>query len=77
MLSGGKDNFLYQHVFYDAKKPAEDLVPSGVDLSVYGLIGHASQVKRGKILTVVGPSGHFGNQIPIWLLSIGKDYKCL
>ena len=50
MLSGGKDNFLYQHVFYDAKKPAQDLILSGVDLSIYGVVGHASKVKRGRIL---------------------------
>ena len=61
MLSGGKDNYLYQHVLYDAKKPAQDLILSGVDLSVYGLVGHASKVKRGKSLRNEPPHGKTNN----------------
>ena len=48
ILSAGKDNYLYQHVFRDARKPANDLIPTGVALSVEGTVGHAFQVKRGE-----------------------------
>ena len=47
IMSGGKDNYLCQHVFKDAKKPANDLIPAGIALSVEGTVGHAYKVKRG------------------------------
>lgn len=57
MLSGSKDCFLYQHVFRDAKRPGEELIPSGLDLSVYGVIGHAGSDKQGKLDTSTDGSG--------------------
>ena len=50
ILSGGKDHFLYQHVFRDAKKPADDLIPTGVAVSIDGTVGHAYQIKKGRNL---------------------------
>jgi hypothetical protein len=49
MLSGSKDSFLYQHVFRDAKRPGEELVPAGLDFSVYGTVGHANSDKQGRL----------------------------
>jgi hypothetical protein len=36
-------------VFRDAKRPAEELIPAGLDLSVYGVIGHAGSDKQGTL----------------------------
>ena len=47
ILSGSKDSYLYQHVTRDAKRPGEDLVPAGLDLSVYGTVGHANSDRQG------------------------------
>lgn len=43
--SSGKDNFLYQHVFKDAIRPADKVVPDGLDVSV---IGHVTQATKDK-----------------------------
>lgn len=51
MLSGSKDSLLYQHVFRDAKRPGEELVPAGVDISVHGIVGHANSDKQGKVIS--------------------------
>ncbi|XP_038076230.1 GATOR complex protein WDR24-like [Patiria miniata] len=37
-MSGGKDGMLYQHIFKDAKRPAESVSPVGVSMSIYGNI---------------------------------------
>ena len=47
MLSGSKDSMLMQHVFRDAKRPGENLVPAGLDLSIHGTVGHANSDKQG------------------------------
>ncbi|KAL4222635.1 WD repeat-containing protein 24 [Mactra antiquata] len=57
MLSGSKDSLLYQHVFRDAKRPGEELVPAGVDVSVHGLVGHANSNKQGKLNTNLDSGG--------------------
>lgn len=57
MLSGSKDSYLYQHVFRDAKRPGEELVPAGLDLSVYGTVGHANSDKQGKLRSVTDGGG--------------------
>ncbi|XP_076468926.1 GATOR2 complex protein WDR24-like [Babylonia areolata] len=41
LLSTGKDSMLIQHVFNDAKRPGDHVIPSGVDISVYGDISLA------------------------------------
>ena len=53
MLSGSKDSFLYQHVFRDAKRPGEELVPAGLDFSVYGTVGHANSDKQGTQVFII------------------------
>lgn len=57
IVSGGKDNYLYQHVFRDAKKPADDLIPTGVALSVAGTIGHAYQIKKDSVSSPPSTTG--------------------
>ncbi|XP_060562640.1 GATOR complex protein WDR24-like isoform X2 [Ruditapes philippinarum] len=57
MLSGSKDSYLYQHVFRDAKRPGEELVPAGLDFSVYGTVGHANSDKQGKLNSIGEGSG--------------------
>ncbi|XP_052255836.1 GATOR complex protein WDR24-like isoform X2 [Dreissena polymorpha] len=56
MLSASKDSYLYQHVFRDAKRPAEDLVPAGLGISVQGIVGHANSDRQGKLSTMEGGS---------------------
>ncbi|XP_077978398.1 GATOR2 complex protein WDR24-like isoform X2 [Glandiceps talaboti] len=41
-LSGSKDLTLYQHVFRDAKRPAETANPVGVDINIFGDVCHAA-----------------------------------
>lgn len=57
ILSGSKDSFIYQHVFRDACRPGEDLVPAGLDINVFGTIGHANSDKQGKINVGDGSGG--------------------
>ncbi|XP_033639290.1 GATOR complex protein WDR24-like isoform X1 [Asterias rubens] len=40
-VSGGKDGYLYQHIFKDAKRPADSVCPVGVSLNIYGDVCHA------------------------------------
>ncbi|PVD30506.1 hypothetical protein C0Q70_09773 [Pomacea canaliculata] len=53
-LSTGKDQMLIQHLFNDAKRPADSVIPSGIDISIYGDMCHATRDKnnaRGKEVT--------------------------
>lgn len=43
--SCGKDNYLYQHVFKDSVRPADKVVPDGLDISVLGHVSHATKDK--------------------------------
>jgi hypothetical protein len=45
IYSSSKDFYLYQHVFKDAKRPADELVPAGLDLSIHGDISYATLEK--------------------------------
>ncbi|XP_064647525.1 GATOR2 complex protein WDR24-like isoform X2 [Lineus longissimus] len=44
-LSGSKDNTLYQHMFRDATRPADQANPVGIAMNNYGFIGHACSDK--------------------------------
>ncbi|KAK7484912.1 hypothetical protein BaRGS_00023832 [Batillaria attramentaria] len=35
-LSTGKDSMLIQHIFNDAKRPADSVIPAGIDISIHG-----------------------------------------
>ncbi|KAL8586391.1 hypothetical protein ACOMHN_023006 [Nucella lapillus] len=48
LLSTGKDNMLIQHVFTDAKRPGDHVIPSGLDISVHGDIGLAYREKNSR-----------------------------
>ncbi|XP_064614643.1 LOW QUALITY PROTEIN: GATOR2 complex protein WDR24-like [Liolophura sinensis] len=41
-LSCGRDNTLYQHVFRDAIRPADHIVPAGLDFSLHGAVSFAN-----------------------------------
>ncbi|WAQ94821.1 WDR24-like protein [Mya arenaria] len=62
MISGSKDSMLSQHVFRDAKRPGEDLVPSGLDLSVHGMVGHANSDRQGKLSEFHPQSSYFSKR---------------
>ncbi|XP_071101858.1 GATOR2 complex protein WDR24-like isoform X1 [Haliotis cracherodii] len=40
-LSCSKDGHVIQHMFKDAKRPADNVVPSGIDINITGEISHA------------------------------------
>lgn len=42
LYSSSRDCYLYQHVFKDAKRPADELVPAGLDMSIHGDISYAT-----------------------------------
>ena len=44
-LSSSKDSTLYQHMFRDATRPADNANPIGVDINICGDIAHASSDK--------------------------------
>ena len=46
MLSTGKDSMLHQHIFQNAKRPGDNVIPSGVDISIHGDIGLAYREKN-------------------------------
>ncbi|XP_041367417.1 GATOR complex protein WDR24-like [Gigantopelta aegis] len=46
-LTSGKDDLIIQHVFKDAKRPADLVVPAGIDMSIDGHISHAYAEKQG------------------------------
>lgn len=48
-LSTGKDQMLIQHLFNDAKRPADSVIPSGIDISIYGDMCHATRDKNNGI----------------------------
>ncbi|KAL3832670.1 hypothetical protein ACJMK2_024292 [Sinanodonta woodiana] len=54
LYSGSKDCFIYQHLFKDAKRPGDLLVPAGLDVSTQGLISHACTDKHEKTQTSSG-----------------------
>ncbi|KAJ8314741.1 hypothetical protein KUTeg_006891 [Tegillarca granosa] len=43
--SVSKDSFLYQHVFKDAIRPADKLIPSGLSMNLLGDVSYASENK--------------------------------
>ncbi|XP_005107402.1 GATOR complex protein WDR24 [Aplysia californica] len=45
-LSCGQDGYIIQHIFSEAKRPADDVNLAGVDLSINGDIGYAFSDKR-------------------------------
>lgn len=45
LYSSSRDCYLYQHVFKDAKRPADELVPAGLDMSIHGDISYATLEK--------------------------------
>ena len=51
-LTCGRDGYIIQHVFRDAKRPADHVNLSGVDFSINGDIGHAYSDKRGTNLII-------------------------
>ncbi|XP_048745682.2 GATOR complex protein WDR24-like isoform X1 [Ostrea edulis] len=57
IYSSSRDFYLYQHVFKDAKRPADELVPAGLDMSIHGDISYATlekpdlTVKSGRFFT--------------------------
>ena len=46
LLSTGKDSMLHQHIFQNAKRPGDHVIPSGVDISIHGDIGLAYREKN-------------------------------
>uniref|UniRef100_A0A2C9LCJ3 GATOR2 complex protein WDR24 n=1 Tax=Biomphalaria glabrata TaxID=6526 RepID=A0A2C9LCJ3_BIOGL len=55
-LSCGRDGNIIQHVFADAKRPADKINPIGVDISSNGYIGVASIIKKEHINSSSGKS---------------------
>lgn len=49
-LSCGKDGYIIQHIFADAKRPADHVSLAGVDLSISGEIGFAYFDKKGQLI---------------------------
>ncbi|KAH9519102.1 WD repeat-containing protein 24 [Bulinus truncatus] len=45
-LSCGRDGNIIQHVFADAKRPADRINPAGVDISSFGFVGFAHAFKK-------------------------------
>lgn len=45
LYSCSRDFYLFQHVFKDAKRPADELVPAGLDMSIHGDISYATLEK--------------------------------
>ncbi|KAK3108630.1 hypothetical protein FSP39_012068, partial [Pinctada imbricata] len=48
IYSCSRDQYLYQHIFIDAHRPANKLVPSGIDMNVTGGIAMAMMEKQEK-----------------------------
>ncbi len=48
LLSSSKDCTVYQHMFKDAKRPADEMNPVGFDISVHGDVLSAMSEKISK-----------------------------
>ena len=57
-LTSGKDDMIIQHVFKDAKRPADLVVPAGIDISIDGNISHAYAEKHGTNRELLRASCH-------------------
>lgn len=56
-LSTGKDSMLIQHIFNDAKRPADSVIPSGIDISIHGDICCAFRDKNNSAAAKAKDSG--------------------
>ncbi|KAL5007040.1 hypothetical protein ScPMuIL_015846 [Solemya velum] len=61
-FSSGKDGFLYQHIFHDAKRPADHTIPAGIDMSIMGDIAFAYSDKPG----ITGKSKSSGGRMSLF-----------
>ncbi|GFN78137.1 WD repeat-containing protein 24-like [Plakobranchus ocellatus] len=55
-LSCGKDGYVIQHIFNDARRPADHVNLAGIDLSASGDIGHAFCEKKEQTSSSLGRS---------------------
>ena len=46
--SSSKDGMLYQHIFKDANRPADKVVPSGLDMNLSGNVLHSHGSKSSQ-----------------------------
>ncbi|KAK6165695.1 hypothetical protein SNE40_022574 [Patella caerulea] len=61
----GKDGYLVQHSFKDAKRPADSVIPSGVDMDLFGHVSHAFGERTGfKKASQAGRSFLFFSKAP-------------
>nr|KAG5698058.1 hypothetical protein BaRGS_016706 [Batillaria attramentaria] len=52
-LSTGKDSMLIQHIFNDAKRPADSVIPAGIDISIHGDFCCAFREKNNTMKTTL------------------------
>lgn len=87
LYSSSRDCYLYQHVFKDAKRPADELVPAGLDMSIHGDISYATlekpdlTVKTGRFFTTpkkdVSKTDEFLTYKNSLMFVISNTNKCL
>ncbi|ESP01778.1 hypothetical protein LOTGIDRAFT_139155, partial [Lottia gigantea] len=64
LFTSGKDGFLMQHTFKDAKRPADDVIPAGMDVDIFGNISHAFGDRNGTSNPEGGKLSFFTSKTP-------------